>query len=36
MSTAELAYFAMVLAAMVTFASVIGFVSVWSKRGRKD
>jgi hypothetical protein len=36
MSSGEFAYFLMVLAAMVTFAGVIGFVSVWSRRGQKD
>jgi len=35
MSTGEMAYLAMVLAAFATFISVVGFISVWS-REKKD
>jgi hypothetical protein len=35
MSKGEFAYLAMVLAAMVTFVSVVGYISVWSRCGSK-
>lgn len=34
MSKAEVAYLAMVLISMATFASVVGVVSIWSRRGQ--
>lgn len=35
MSTGEIAYLAMVLAAVVTFIGVVGGVSVWSRGASK-
>lgn len=36
MSKGELAYLAMVLSAMVTFAVAVGFISIWSRRPPKS
>ncbi len=36
MSKGELIYLLMVLSAMVTFAAVIGFISVWSRQTPKS